>query len=256
MDFPKRNIRSDFRKQDQSFTVSMKIIAGLLCLVYFLLPGKKPEAAEVGPIKGLVQRLDLRKNKWEKVRRGDSILKGDRIRTGRNSRVELVFKNKIYLRASANSEIDVRSLLVNTKEQDLDVNLTRGTLWTSVLRKLTKKSRVKIRTPVAVMAVKGTQFNTVFQPANEQLEIIVVKGRVEVLPPFQIEGPEKIQGPKEILGPREITREEWMAQVSSGEILILNRRDEKPIIGMAGPDQLENDWILFNRERDRILINR
>ena len=233
----------------------MKTIAGLLCLVCFLLPGQIPEAAEIGPIKGLVQRLDLRKNKWEKVRRGDSILKDDRIRTGRNSRAELVFKNKIYLRASANSEINVRSLLVDTKEQDLDVNLTRGTLWTSVLRKLTKKSRVIIRTPVAVMSVKGTQFNTVFQPANEQLEIIVVKGRVEVLPPLRIDGPGKIQGPKEILGPREITREEWMAQVSSGEILILNRKDEKPIIGMTGPDQLENDWILFNRERDRVLRN-
>ena len=256
MDFPKRSFRSDCRKPDQSFTVNMKIITGLLCLVYFLFPWKKPEAAEVGPIKGLVQRLDLRKNKWEKVRRGDSILKDDRIRTGRNSRVELVFKNKIYLRASANSEINVRSLFGDTKEQDLNVDLTRGTLWTSVLRKLGKKSRVKIRTPVAVMAVKGTQFNTVFQPANEQLEIIVVKGRVEVLPPFRIEGPGKIQGPKEILGPREITREEWMAQVSSGEILILNRRDEKPIISMAGLDLLENDWILFNRERDRILINR
>ena len=83
-----------------------------------------------------------------------------------------------------------------------------------------------------------------------------MKGRVEVFPPFQIEGREKIQGPKEILGPREITREEWMAKVSSGEILILNRRDEKPIIGMAGPDQLGNDWILFNRERDRFMINR
>ena len=234
----------------------MKTIAGLLCLVCFLLPAQIPEAAEIGPIKGLVQRLDLRKNKWEKVRRGDSLLKGDRIRTGRNSRVELVFKNKIYLRASANSEIDVRSLLVNTKEQDLDVNLTRGTLWTSVLRKLTKKSRVKIRTPVAVMAVKGTQFNTVFQPANEQLEIIVVKGRVEVLPPFRMEGPGKIRGPKEILGPREITREKWMAQVSSGEKLIFSRTDGKPLIGTAGPDQLGNDWILFNRERDRILINR
>ena len=234
----------------------MKIIAGLLCLVYFLLPGKKPEAAEVGPIKGLVQRLDLRKNKWEKVRKGDSILKDDRIRTGRNSRVELVFKNKIYLRASANSEINVRGLFGDTKEQDLDVNLIRGTLWTSVLRKLKKKSRVKIRTPVAVMAVKGTQFNTVFQPVTEQLEVIVVEGRVEVIPPSRMEGPGKIRGPKEILGPREITREEWMAQVSSGEKLILSRNDEKPLIGKAGPDQLGNDWILFNRERDRILINR
>ena len=153
----------------------MKIIAGLLCFVYFLLPGQIPEAAEIGPIKGLVERLDLRKNKWEKVRRGDSILKDDRIRTGRNSRAELVFKNKVYLRASANSEINVRSLFGDTKEQDLDVNLIRGTLWTSALRKLKKKYWVKIRTPVAVMAVKGTQFNTVFQPANEQLEIIVVE---------------------------------------------------------------------------------
>ena len=233
----------------------MKIIAGLLCFVYFLLPGQIPEAAEIGPIKGLVQRLDLRKNKWEKVRRGDSILKDDRIRTGRNSRVELVFKNKIYLRASANSEINVRSLFGDTKEQDLDVNLIRGTLWTSALRRLKKNSRVKIRTPVAVMAVKGTQFNTVFQPANEQLEIILVEGRIEVFPPSPMEGPEKIQGPKEILGPREITREEWMAQVSSGEKLILSRKDEKPLIGKAGPDQLGNDWILFNRERDQVQRN-
>ena len=233
----------------------MKAIAGLLCFVYFLLLGQKPEAAEIGPIKGLVERLDLRKNKWEKVRRGDSILKDDRIRTGRNSRAELVFKNKVYLRASANSEINVRSLFGDTKEQDLDVNLIRGALWTSALRKLKKKSRVKIRTPVAVMAVKGTQFNTVFQPATEQLEVIVVEGRIEVLHPSQMEGPGKIQGPKEILGPREITREEWMVQISSGEKLILSRKDEKPLIGTAGQDQLGNDWILFNRERDQVQRN-
>ena len=246
---------SDFRKQDESFTEFMKTIAGLLCFVYFLLLGQIPEAAEIGPIKGLVERLDLRKNKWEKVRKGDSILKDDRIRTGRNSRAELVFKNKIYLRASSNSEINVRSLFSDTKDQDLNVDLTRGTLWTSVLRKLGKKSRVKIRTPVAVMAVKGTQFNTVFQPDNEQLEVIVVEGRVEVLPPIQMEGPGKIRGPKEILGPREITREEWMAQVSSGEKLILSRKDEKPLIGSAGPDKLGNDWILFNKERDQVQRN-
>ena len=103
-----------------------------------MLPGQIPEAAEIGSIKGLVERLDLRKNKWEKVLRGDSIFKDDQIRTGRNSRVELVFKNKIYLRVSSNSEINVRSLFGDTKDQDLNVDLTRGTLWTSVLRKLKK----------------------------------------------------------------------------------------------------------------------
>jgi len=220
-----------------------------------MLPGQIPEAAEIGPIKGLVERLDLRKNKWENVRQGDSIINDDQIRTGSNSRVELVFKNKIYLRASANSEINVSSLFGDTKKQELDVNLIRGTLWTSVLRKLKKKSLVKIRTPVAVMSVKGTQFNTVFQPVTEQLELIVVEGRVEVLSPSQMEGPGIIQGQKEILGPREITREEWMAQVSSGEKLILSRNEEKPLIGKAGPDQLGNDWTLFNKERDQVQRN-
>ena len=151
--------------------------------------------------------------------------------------------------------MNVMSLFGDTKKQVLDVNLIRGTLWTSALRKLKKKSRVKIRTPVAVMAVKGTQFNTVFQPVTEQLEVIVVEGRIEVLPPSQMEGPGKIRGPKEILGPREITREEWLAQVSSGEKLILSRKDEKPLIVTAGPVQLENDWILFNRERDQVQRN-
>ena len=53
----------------------MKSIAGLLCFVYFLLPGQIPEAAEIGPIKGLVQRLDLRKNKWERSLKGIQYLK-------------------------------------------------------------------------------------------------------------------------------------------------------------------------------------
>ena len=151
--------------------------------------------------------------------------------------------------------MNVRSLFGDTKEQDLDVYLIRGTFWTSALRKLKKKSLVKIRTPVAVMAVKGTQFNTVFQPVTVRLEVIVVEGRIEVLPPYQMEGPGKIRGPKEILGPREITQEEWMAQIISGEKLILSRKDEKPLIGTAGPDQLLNDWILFNKERDQVQRN-
>ena len=82
-----------------------------------------------------------------------------------------------------------------------------------------------------------------------------MEGRVEVLPPSQIEGPGKIQSPEEILGPSEITREEWMAQVSSGEKLILSRNDEKPSISKASPNQLGNDWILFNKERDQVQRN-
>jgi hypothetical protein len=127
----------------------MNTLAGLLFFVFFMLPGQIPEAAVIGPIKGLVERLDLRKNKWEKVRQGDSILKDDRIRTGRNSRAELVFKNKIYLRASANSEINVRSLFSDTKEQDLDVNFNP---WepcgTSAFKEIEKKkSRFKDSVP-------------------------------------------------------------------------------------------------------------
>ena len=49
--------------------------------------------------------------------------------------------------------------------------------------------------------------------------------------------------------------DKWMAQVSSGEKLFFSRNDEKPLIGKAGPDQLGNDWILFNKERDQVQRN-
>ena len=82
-----------------------------------------------------------------------------------------------------------------------------------------------------------------------------MEGRIEVLPSIRKEGPGKIRGPKEILGPREITREEWISQVSSGEKLILSRKDEIPLIDTAGPDRLGNEWILFNRKRDMVKRN-
>ena len=218
-----------------------------IVLFLVLLSGKSPEAAEVGPLQGLVQRLDLRQNRWKNIRNGEKISEGDRIRTGKNGRIELVFKDRRYLRLDRASEIRILEDGENPKVRDLDVFLARGTLWASVLRKHSRRSSLRIRTPVAVMAVKGTQFNSEFEHQQQMLQVTVLKGRSEVI------APEKMEGPREIQGPREISREEWLVRVSSGQFLNIGPYDARPTLGIAGQGLLENEWVQFNKERDSSL---
>lgn len=237
-------------KEDQSSVTGCRQTWIWILLFLVLLSGNSPEAAEVGPFQGVVQRLDLRQNKWISIRNGEKISEGDRIRTGKNGRIELVFKDRRYLRLARVSEIHILEEKENTKLRDLDVTLVRGTIWASMLRKHSRRSRLRIRTPVAVIAVKGTQFNTEFEHQQQMLQVTVLKGRIEVLAPETVKGPEKMRGPKEIQGPREISREEWLVRVSSGQFLNIGPNDAQPKLGTAGQGLLENEWVRFNKERD------
>ena len=243
-------------KEDKSSVTGFRQTWIWIKLFLVLLSGNSPEAAEVGPFQGVVQRLDLRQNKWISIRNGENISEGDRIRTGKNGRIELVFKDRRYLRLARASEIRILENGENPKVRALDVSLARGTLWASVLQKHSRRSRLRIRTPVAVIAVKGTQFNTEFEHQQQMLQVTVLKGRIEVLAPETVKGPEKRRGPKEIQGPREISREEWLVRVSSGQFLNIGPNDARPKLGTAGKGLLENEWVRFNKERDSSLENR
>jgi hypothetical protein len=221
-------------------------------LYLFLWLEFSSQAAEVGLLHGEVQRYDLRQNVWKNIITGGSINSGERIRPGNFGRVELIFKNRRYLRLAGKSEILVHEQNQN-KRLVLDVFLVRGKLWTSVLRKLTRRSRLRIRTPVAVIDVKGTQFNTVFKVRQKALEITVLEGKVEVLPRQKVDGPQKVEGPDEITGPSEILQDEWLVLVSSGQLMIIESGDVRPRVSKAKMTNLENVWIRFNRERDSSL---
>ena len=121
-------------KEDKSSVTGFRQTWIWISLFLVLLSGNSPEAAEVGPFQGVVQRLDLRQNKWISIRNGEIISEGDRIRTGKNGRIELVFKDRRYLRLARVSEIHILEEKENTKLRDLDVTLVRGTIWASMLR--------------------------------------------------------------------------------------------------------------------------
>jgi|TARA_B100000745_G_C19952071_1_gene321460 ferric-dicitrate binding protein FerR (iron transport regulator) len=104
-----------------------------------------------------------------------------------------------------------------------------------------------------VIAVKGTQFDVLLEPQLSRTEVSVFRGEVEVQPPVEVTGPKQVPGPQEVAPPQEVSREAWV---------VLVRKQQRLVIGETGiprPEALspvaqEDDWVRFNLERDRNLL--
>ena len=81
----------------------------------------------------------------------------------------------------------------------------------------------------------------------------VFRGEVEVQPPVEVTGPKQVPGPQEVAPPQEVSREAWVVLVSKQQRLVIGET------GIPRPEALspvaqEDDWVHFNLERDRNLL--
>lgn len=136
----------------------------IACLT-LLTVGSLPAAAEtVGKVKKLAGTVTIeRAGKPQAASPGMGIEIADVIRTGAASSVGITTADNALVSLGPNSALTVTQYAFNptTHEGRMDASLTRGTL-SMVSGKLTKQSpeSVKITTPMAVLAVRGTEFFT------------------------------------------------------------------------------------------------
>ena len=216
-----------------------------VCLLFCL----DLKATEIGETSGQAERYDSRLRSWQRVNQGSEIRFGERVRTGSGAFLELRFSGKRYIRLAERSEVELNGTEGGDSPRDIAISLTRGRIWASVLVRKIRRGSLKIRTPVALVAVRGTQLDASFRRDLGELQLAVLSGSVEVAPPEMVEGPEVAEGPREIEPPREITREEWMVLVGSGHLFSITAGGE-PRILKAGETGLENGWVVANRQRD------
>lgn len=127
---------------------------------------------------GTVERLD--EGVWESVSVGEMLSAGSRIRTGRDSSVQVQFASIGLVHLGPNSEFEARSTVLDDAERLFELRLIRGTAAASV-RELTRGNSFRISTEKAVARVRGTEF-IVQAGADGDVLVGVEKGRVEVLP--------------------------------------------------------------------------
>jgi hypothetical protein len=142
---------------------------------------KKAPAPEregvVNFLAGTVMIIDGAEKKAASV--GDPVKKGMRIETGGKSFVDIYFDDS-EVRVLENSSVDIDDLGIDVHEgtEHSLLKLNRGSIFSRVMKKLSKDERFVIRTPTTTAGVRGTEFMVI----SEELKSLVacLNGTVQV----------------------------------------------------------------------------
>ena len=251
------------------------IYAVIFFLLFFALhdvSARKPATvtiqkgdARVTLIDGSAEIMIAGTNTWEALEVGDRLSDGDQIKTGPESRIELVLPDDSRLRFADNTRFKIKKLDVCPEEQkrDVKIDVVLGRTWANVSKSLGITSNFELSSENAVAGVRGTVYRMNVYDDKSAL-VRVYDGKVAVSggeTPKAAERqqqiytkPHKIEGPKPIPGPVKVTMEEWVYIIKSMQQIRI-RADgvaEEPRDFTEEEDK--NDWVDWNKERDALRI--
>ncbi|MCK5519756.1 MAG: FecR domain-containing protein, partial [Candidatus Marinimicrobia bacterium] len=152
----------------------------ILLAMIFIIPSTILSAEKIAALlklKGNVLVKQITSKEYTPAYKGQMLLDGDWIKTGDGDFAAIIFLDGTQLKLSEAAELELRSERISAKEQNTDLFLAEGELWTKVKKR--KRSDFNIATPVSVAAVKGTEFNLNFNDVDKTSELFVFEGSVE-----------------------------------------------------------------------------
>lgn len=109
---------------------------------------------------------------------GQKIQAKDKVITGKGAKVKLVMKDKNELHVAPETKMEVETYDAGDKKKVL-LNLIRGKIRAQVREKYGANETFKIKTPVAVSGVRGTDFIAGYSEDKSLAEIVTFDGAVE-----------------------------------------------------------------------------
>ncbi|MBD3232993.1 MAG: hypothetical protein GF315_04645, partial [candidate division Zixibacteria bacterium] len=95
---------------------------------------------------------------WQQAELKQNLTKESEIKTGAESRAELVTDNNSVLRVGENSHYMIEQLESGDSREKTEGKLFKGRLWAKIKKITGKESEFNTRTTTAVAAVRGTVF--------------------------------------------------------------------------------------------------
>jgi len=131
-------------------------------------------AAIVTSVSGTLLVLPYGTENWIEANRGMFLYEGDQLKTGAGSRAAITFANGIELKINENSTFTIQ--ITEEREMKNAIDLLIGEIFSKIMIEGVK---FEMHTPVAVAAVRGTEFNT--KVGKDRITtFLVYKGIVEV----------------------------------------------------------------------------
>ena len=116
----------------------------------------------------------LRNNQEMTVEASSFVMKGDTIRTGEASGMDLEFPNGALLRIKERTSVSINSIL-SQEDTQVEIALNSGKIFSKIKNKLKDKESFRIKTPTMIAGVRGTEFSV----SEEEIpKIMVLEGEV------------------------------------------------------------------------------
>jgi hypothetical protein len=166
-----------------------------------------------------------------KVKKGQSLPEDTSVVTGAKSIVRLKFSDKSTMNLGPKSKVIVARM--PSKKPNM-INLLSGAMKAQVNKNSNKASKNKmiIKTRSAVMGVRGTKFQTSFNPTNGNTSLVTVEGNVAMVK-------RKEAPPKKIVEEKEV--ENQTTDSNSINEKVAEKIDEAPVSELDALDKaLEN----------------
>jgi hypothetical protein len=130
-------------------------------------------AGIVTTTRGDVKVLSPKTKKWRPAKTGDFLYEGDTVETKKKSNGAISLTNGAVMKVNQNTKFSFQ-IAAQIEKMGAQIKLVSGQIWT----KVRPKTKFEIHTPVAVVAVRGTEFDTNLTGGN--LELSVYSGTVNV----------------------------------------------------------------------------
>ena len=234
---------------------------------------KAPVAGKVTFYRGKVMRAASEKGPWKKLKRNKKFYRGDVIKTGDGSRVELKFSDRSIVRLGAKTTLELHEAFFAKKGDTKKVSavVKAGRAWANVNKFVGGKSAFDLRSDNAVAGVRGTIFS-LGRTSNGGTKVSVFDGAVAVdnSPWVQAlkarkakkkahrrtnRAPIAFGSRKEVsLGLREISKSQWEQMVGKHQTIAIGPDGKKSDVAsfdlkdaLAGAD---GEWLKWNQGRD------
>ena len=218
----------------------------------------------------IVTRLDGKASVYAKggkvgtpLKKSDKIMKGQEVKVGERSRIELKYPDGTVMRFAELSTIRIDDITYDSKTQSkkVKVDLGGGKLWANVKKLVTTDSKVEVKTVNAVAGVRGTVYRVNVDEDNSAM-VKVYDGTVAVAgipkdaakPSGEFTAPVPVAGPTAVPPPyHEVSMDEWTVIVKAMQQITVSPQGVASKPQDFTPKDDMDDWVKWNQERDKQL---
>ena len=240
--------------------VTVKVFIILFsCLSAFSFSPEQPSVGKVSFPLGNVLVLSKGETRFRKATFNMPVKNEDKVETKKQSRCEITFNDGSIVRIDEQSIYTIEKATITDDKKEVESSLSIGKLWANLKKLIRGKDSWKLKSPAAVVAVRGTVFR-MNAGADSSTQVLVYDGQVDVRPATFGAGqsglgtapgpPRQIQAPTQVAGPTQVSMRQWFEIIKAQQQIVVRPDGSYAKSDFNLQEDEKLDWVQWNKKRD------